>query len=183
MGLLKLFCLQGVWVDEKEIDVVVKYVICQVCLDYWFDVQEVFELFKKKEVDEDIGDDFELLLVVVEFIVLFQFGLMLMLQCKLCVGFVKVGWLMDLFEFWEIVGLFEGLKVCDVFVMVEQLLQVMVKLWGEDVLLVFVLFVVLVVFFVLLLLVQYDLIVVQYEGFFEVEVEGDEDVWGLMGCD
>ncbi len=112
--------VQGAWVSEEEVSVVVDWVKTQKKAEYRRIYEEV-AVERRASAEQEDDEDADLVRRATELVVRSQLGSTSMLQRKLRVGFARAGRIMDILEQRGIVGPSEGSKAREVLVTIEEL--------------------------------------------------------------
>lgn len=110
--------IQGTFISEKEVEGIVEFIKSQQEAEYSEDIME--KINTEKEVNNDPGDNDELLPNAIEIIVECGQASVSMLQRRLRVGYARAARLIDQMEARGIVGGFEGSKPRQVLISKEQ---------------------------------------------------------------
>ena len=112
--------VQGAWVSEEEVSVVVDWVKTQKKAEYRRIYEEV-AVERRASAEQEDDEDSDLVRRATELVVRSQLGSTSMLQRKLRIGFARAGRIMDTLEQRGIVGPSEGSKAREVLVTIEEL--------------------------------------------------------------
>lgn len=121
--------VQSSWVDEKEINKIVRHV------KSWGDPEYREVEIEQPELtqDGDIGDDIHHLVKAAELVISTQLGSTSMLQRRLKLGFSKAGRLMDLLEVYNIVSPANGTKPREVYVKQTEMDDTIKRLYAGNI--------------------------------------------------
>jgi len=128
-GASKPIRVQSSWINEKEINKIVRHVKSWGDPEYHEVEIEQPEMFS----DTEIGDDIHHLVKAAELVISTQLGSTSMLQRRMKLGFAKAGRLMDLLEVYNIVSPANGTKPREVYIQATEMDDAIKRLYAGDV--------------------------------------------------